>query len=126
MSQKVRYLRIYLLVFGTLSIFLLSFPPVLVGDILLWQPRNIPVELMLGSLYFAMGIVMIRVAKNPLNHKGLIDFLILGNLSHALLMILFAENLLHLLFDAGVIGLMGLIPLSIYPWGIRQFLQYDN
>ena len=126
MSRKAKLLKIYLLVFGVLNIGFLSYMPILFGDILLWQPRNIPVEMMLGSLYFAMGIVMIRVAKYPLKHKGLIDFIILGNLMHAILMIFYAEHILHIILDVGAIGLLGGIPLIIYPWGIRHFLRYAD
>lgn len=125
MDQKAIYLKTYLHVFGVLNVGLLSFAPILLGDILLWQPRNIPVEMMLGSLYFAMGIVMLVASKQPLKHKSLVDFIILGNLLHALLMLFFAENVFHLVLDAGSIGLLGGIPLLIYPWGIRNFLRYE-
>lgn len=71
-----------------------------------------------------MGIVMIRGAKDPFSQKGLFDFLIVANLAHAIVMFIYSENSLHILFDAGTIFLMGSLPLLFYPWGMRCFLRY--
>ena len=125
MATKINQLKRYLYLFGFLNIFVISFTvPLLFGDWFMWQPRNIPVEMMMSSIYLAVGIVMIRVAKDPVPHKGFVDFLIVANLAHAFVMLIYAENILHILFDAGAIALMGGLPLLFYPWGLRQFLQY--
>ncbi|MFZ1395310.1 MAG: hypothetical protein WAS33_00335 [Candidatus Promineifilaceae bacterium] len=125
METKINQLKRYLYLFGFLNIFVISFTvPLLFGEWFMWQPRNIPVEMMMSSIYLAMGIVMIRVAKDPLPQKGLIDFLIVANLAHALVMLIYAENILHILFDAGAIALMGGLPLLFYPWGIQRFLRF--
>lgn len=125
MESKVKQLRRYLYIFGFLNIFVISFTiPLLFGDWLLWQPRNIPVEMMISAIYLALGIVMVRIAKDPLPHKAFIDLIVIANLTHALIMVVYAENLLHILFDAGAIALMGGLPLLFYPWEIRWFLQY--
>lgn len=125
METKIKQLKRYLYVFGFLNIFIISFTvPLLFGEWLMWQPRNIPVEMMMSSIYLAMGVVMIRVANNPTSHKGLVDFLIVANLAHAIVMLIYAENILHILFDFGAIALMGGVPLLFYPWGVKSFLQY--
>ena len=78
--MKELWLRYYLLVFGLLNIFVVSFTaPILFGDRLLWHPRNVPNEMMLSVIYLAMGIVMVVAAKNPRAHKAFVDFLVLGN-----------------------------------------------
>ena len=124
MNKSITFLKNYLHTFGLLNIFVISFAvPLLFGEWLMWQPRNIPVEMMMSAIYLAMGIVMIRIAKDPLQHKAFVDFLVLANLAHALVMLIYAENTWQLLFDAGVIALMGALPLLFYPWGARQFLR---
>lgn len=96
-----------------------------IGDLLLWQPRNFPVEMMLSSIYFAMGIVMVAAAQNPEAHKSFIDFLILANLVHAIVMLLSAQNWWNII-DVLMIGLLGGLPLFFYPWGLREFLRYSG
>lgn len=123
MAKRERYLSIYLSVFGFASIFLITTIPIIWGDLLLWHPRNVPTEIMIASIYLAMGIIMILIAKKPLVHKSFIDFLILANLFHALVMLVFSRNFIQVLFDVIPIGLMGLIPLIIYPWQIVNFLR---
>jgi len=123
--NKIKLLRYYLYVFGFGNLFLLSFSPILFGDILLWSPRNIPTELMIGSIYFAMGIIMLMTAKNPLSHKSFVDFVVVANIFHAIVMILFAQNIFHL-GDAALIGLMGVLPLLFYPWSLKNFLRYPT
>ena len=118
-------MKYYFWVFGLLNIFIISVAvPLLFGDLLLWEPRNISVEIMISVIYFAMGIVMIFSAGNPLAHKSFLDFIILANLFHASVMVIYAKNLFHLIVDSLSIGLMGIIPLFFYPWGLRQFLKY--
>lgn len=123
MRDKGKYLQIYLYVFGLASIFLIPTIPIIWGDILLWQPRNLPTEIMIAVIYMAMGVVMVRSAKAPLRHKSFIDFLILANLLHGAVMFVAAENTLQIIFDAIPIGLMGAIPFFVYPWEIRDFLK---
>jgi cadmium resistance protein CadD (predicted permease) len=79
---------------------------------------------MVGSIYFALGVIMVLVAKTAENHKALVDFLIIGNFLHCIIMIVYAQTAVHVLIDAGFIGLMGLIPLVLYPWGLKKFLRY--
>jgi hypothetical protein len=99
--------------------------PLFFGDLLLWQPRNIPVEIMISVIYFAMGIIMIFSAGNPLAHKSFLDFVIIANILHAIVMVVFAKNLLHLIVDAIPIGFMGVLPLSFYPWGLSKLFRYQ-
>jgi hypothetical protein len=98
--------------------------PLFFGDVLLWSPRNIPTELMIGGLYFAVGIVMILVARNPLSHKAFVDFVVISNILHAIVMLVYATNVLQVVLDVGFVGSMGVLPLLFYPWGLKKFLQY--
>jgi cytochrome c biogenesis protein CcdA len=123
MSNKEKYLSIYLYVFGFASIFLITTIPIIWGDLLLWQPRNLPTEIMMASIYLAMGIIMVLIAKKPLKHKSFIDFLILSNLFHASVMLVTAHNFYQIIFDFIPIALMGVIPLFLYPWRIKNFLR---
>ena len=123
--NRTQLLKHYFIVFGIINIFVISFTvPLLLGDVLMWQPRNIPVEMMISVIYFAMGIIMLCSAGNPLAHKSFLDFVILANIFHASVMVIYAKNLFHLVVDSLSIGLMGIIPLFFYPWGLRKFLSY--
>jgi hypothetical protein len=122
MNNKTKLLKTYLYIFGFLNIFIVSIIPVIFGDVFLWQPRNLPTEIMMASLYFSMGVVMVFVAQSPEKHKSFIDFLILGNTLHALVMLVTAQAFLQILLDVLPIGLMGILPLFFYPWRIRNFL----
>jgi len=121
--SKERYLKYYLYVFGFISIFIITTVPIIFGDLFLWAPRNLPTEVMLASIYLAMGIVMIVVAKNPIGQKSFIDFLIIANLLHAFVMLVTAQHPLQIILDVVPIGAMGLLPLIFYPWGLRNFLR---
>lgn len=125
MDNNAKRLKNYLYIFGLLNIFVISFAvPLLFGDWLMWQPRNIPMEMMMSIVYLAMGIVMIRIAKDPLPHKAFIDILVVANLAHALVMLIYAETLWQMLIDVSAIALMGVLPLLFYPWSVRQFMRY--
>ena len=122
MNNKTKLLKSYLYIFGFLNIFVVSTLPVLFGNVFLWQPRNLPTEIMMASLYFSMGIVMVFAAQNPEKHKTFIDFLVLGNTLHSLVMLVTAQSTLQIILDVIPIGAMGILPLFFYPWGIRNFL----
>ncbi len=125
--DKVHLLKIYFWAFGLLNIFVISFTiPLIFGDQFLWHPRNRPTEMMMSVFYFAMGIIMVLCAKNPEKHKGFLDFLILANCFHAVVMSIYADNIFHILIDSISIGLMGILPLFFYPWGIKRFLKYES
>ena len=122
--KKEKFIQAYFCVFGVLNILTAFTIPLLLGNQLLWHPRNLPTDLMVGSLYFAMGIVMLFVSKTPAKHKAFVDFIIIGNILHSIVMIAFAQNHLHVLLDAGFIGAMGVLPLALYPWELKKFLRY--
>lgn len=56
--------------------------------------------------------------------RPFLDFVILGNILHAGVMLAYAEHVLHIVFDVGVIGAMGVAPLFFYPWGLKRLLRY--
>jgi len=124
--NKLALLRIYLYIFGILAIIVIPLGAVVLGDTILWTPRNIPTEMMMNSIFVAMGIVMILSARNPLVHKAFVDFIILSNIIHAIIMLIFAQTALHLLVDVTIVGTMGGLPLLFYPWGLNNFLKLRN
>ncbi|MHA2208050.1 MAG: hypothetical protein ACXABV_02670 [Candidatus Thorarchaeota archaeon] len=85
--DKVKLLSYYLYLFGLLSLTVIAIGPFFLGDELLWQPRNLPTEIMMSSIYFSMGIVMILAAREPSKHKLFVDFLIISNTIHAIIMV---------------------------------------
>jgi hypothetical protein len=123
---KTRYLAIALRFFGVANLITAFTIPLFFGDLLLWRPRNLPTELMVGSLYFAMGIMMLVTARQPMRHKAFLEFTIQGNIMHAIVMAAFAEKTIQLVVDAAFIGLMGLVLLALYPWGIRAFFRHGQ
>ena len=122
--NRVKYFKVYLFFFGALNVLTAFSIPLLFGNQLLWQPRNLPTDLMVGSLYFALGLVMLLVSKTPMKHKAFVDFIIIGNILHSIIMVVYAQNLSHIVIDVSFIGSMGLIPLVLYPWGLKTFLRY--
>lgn len=122
--SKTKLLTIYLYVFGIGNLITSIVFPVFFGDELLWQPRNLPTDLMVGSLYFAMGVIMLSIARNPAANKAFIDYIILGNLIHAVVMVVYAQQPTHIYIDALLIGSMGIIPLVLYPWPLNKLLRY--
>jgi hypothetical protein len=124
--DKTRYLKVFLRVFGVANLITAFSVPLLFGDLLLWTPRNLPTELMVGSLYFAMGILMLVAASNPIEHRAFLEFAILGNILHAVVMAVFAEKLIQIVVDVGFIGFMGVVLLALYPWGIKNFLRHGE
>ena len=124
--DKTKLLKAYFYIFGIGNIITSVGVPVFFGDELLWHPRSLPTDLMVGSIYMAMGIIMVLVAKYPKKHKGFIDFIIVSNILHAIVMIVFAQRPSHIYLDSGFIGAMGIIPLFLYPWPLRKFLNYNS
>jgi hypothetical protein len=122
--DKVRLLSLYLTIFGILNLITALTIPPFFGDALLWLPRNIPTEVMMSSIYVAMSLIMLLTARNPMPHKAFVDFLIVANTVHALVMLIYAEHIWQIILDAGFIGATGLLPLLFYPWGLKKFLRY--
>ncbi|HSG45490.1 MAG TPA: hypothetical protein VLA72_20275 [Anaerolineales bacterium] len=81
---------------------------------------------MMSSLYLAMGVVMVFAARSPVKHKAFVDFLILANVLHALVMLFTAQSMWQVILDVIPIGLMGILPLVFYPWGMKKFLVSDD
>ena len=73
-----------------------------------------------------MGIVMLVTAHEPSRHRAFIEFTAIANLFHAVVMALFAETAIQLVLDTGFVALMGLTLLTLYPWGVRNFLRHGR
>lgn len=124
--KKPRWLTVYFYVFGAANLLTSVLVPLFFGEHLLWEPRNLPTDLMVGSLYLAMGMIMLGIARAPQKHKAFVDFVIVANILHALVMAIFAQKPNHLYLDVAFAGLMGFIPLALYPWPMIRFLQYSE
>ena len=120
-ARRQRFLTIYLYTFGGINVFVVTWLPFALADQLLWTPRNLPDEVMISSIYLAMGVAMIAAARRPTERKAFVDFLILANLFHALVMVIAAQNVWQIVLDALPIAVMGALPLTIYPWGLGNF-----
>ncbi len=118
--DKETALKYYLYLFGLLNLFAIPIVPQL-ASFLFWTPRNVPYELMITAITIAQGFVMLLITRNPLKHKAFIDFLILANTMHAIVMGISFQNLFHFIGVAAV-GSTGLLPLVFYPWGLKNFL----
>lgn len=121
-SGKITVLKYYLIIFGLLSLLVFPTVPIIFGDAFLWQPRNLATELMMSIVYFSLGIVMLFSARNPARHQTFVDFVILANVLHAVVMAITAQTTAQYLLDVLPIGIMGLLPLLFYPWGIKNYL----
>lgn len=123
MQTRERFLKYYLNIFGLINVLVIPTIPIIFGDTFLWQPRNIPTEVMMASIYLAMGVIMILAARNPIKHKAFIDFVILANTLHGGVMLYSAQSPVQIILDVIPIGLIGLLPLFMYPWGLHNFLR---
>jgi hypothetical protein len=125
-ERRLRWLSRFLLIAGLGNVLVHPVLPWFMPQLFFWTPRNTPYEFMIGGLYIALGIVMVVASRNPLEHKLFIDFVVLGNLLHASVMVYFAiadRAVAHLYGDVLWIGALALLPLAIYPWGIDRFLR---
>lgn len=123
--NKEKKLTIFLYWFGLANIFLHPVLPWFFPHHFFWTPRNIPYEFMIGGIYIALGLVMVASSNNPLKHKLFIDFSILANLFHAIVMIYFGfmDQPMHLYGDVLWISALWIIPLVYYPWKISGFMK---
>lgn len=123
--KSERILARFLLIFGLANIFVHPVLPWFLPRLFFWTPRNVPYEFMIGGIYLALGVVMIQASREPLKHKLLVDFIILGNFFHAAVMVFFGILLQpsHLYGDVIWISAQWLIPILYYPWGLKNFLR---
>jgi len=87
-EEKLRYLRVALLVFGGIFV---------AGIYLMmmwvwpsgwgWTPRQPEYEQMIMGVYATLGVFLIRAAKDPLAHVSLIWFAIWSSIVHAGIML---------------------------------------
>ncbi len=120
--NETEWLRKYLRLYGFLSLIVIPTVPFFFRDIFMWEPKNTPLELMIVSIYFVLGIQMLNESRKPEPSKSLVDFIILASLAHSVIMLAFAENINHILFDVIPISSMAIWPLIFYPWGRKNFL----
>ena len=78
-----------------------------------------PTVFMLGTMYAALGVVLLRSASDPLKHTSIIDYTILSSLLHGVLMLFQAffieHELLHLAGDVPLLLLVALVLTVFHP-----------
>jgi hypothetical protein len=87
-EARLRYLRIALLVSGT--IFILGIYPLVIvwPSGWRWQPHNPNYEQMIVGIYATLGVFLLRAAKDPLKHLSLIWFTVWSSIVHGGIMLL--------------------------------------
>lgn len=123
--MKDKGLKIFLYVFWVGNVIVHPVIPFLFPPQFFWTPRNRPHEFMIGGIYIAMGIMMILAAQEPRKHKLFVDFIILGNFLHAVVMIIFGiiDQPAHLVGDVLWISVLWILPLVFYPWGLQKLMR---
>jgi len=86
-EQRMKYLRIFLIIFGIIMVFGL-YP--LMNWIWLsgwaWEPRQYEYEQMIVGIYATLGVFLLIASRNPLAHKSLIWFTVWSSGVHAAIM----------------------------------------
>ena len=86
-EQRVKYLRIFLIIFGLIFIFGV-YPmmnwiwPSGWG----WEPRQHEYEQMIVGIYATLGVFLLIASRNPLAHKSLIWFTVWSSIVHGAIM----------------------------------------
>lgn len=99
MEQKLNRLKVFLTIYGIISIMLfgglfiltsLNAPVMQEGGMLRflrWDILSKHVELMIEIVYLVWGIFMLLAARDPLAHFSFLNFTLWANLAHGVLMI---------------------------------------
>jgi hypothetical protein len=98
-AAKLKVLRVFLTVYGILSIvlfgglFLLTATDASVLQdggalrFMRWDVLSKHVELMIEAIYFVWGVFLLLAARRPLSHLSFLDFTAWANLAHGLVMV---------------------------------------
>jgi hypothetical protein len=91
-ETKLKYLGTALYVFGAIFVagvwIMMQVWPAGWG----WEPRQPEYEQMIIGVYATLGVFLILAAKNPLQHRSLIQFTIWSSVVHAGIMLVQALN----------------------------------
>ena len=102
-QQKLKYLKIALVVFGT--IFIVGIYAMMMWiwpDGWGWTPHQSEYEQMIMGVYATLGIFLIRAAKDPLAHRSLISFTIWSSIVHSGIM--FVQAIVDVSERANLLG----------------------
>ena len=106
---RLKYLSWVLRVFGVISIggvFLMT--EVLDAESWTWEPRQSEYEQMIMGIYAVLGVFLLLAARNPLQHRSLIQFTAWSSLVHGGIMLVQA-----LVDDGERANLVGDVPALI-------------
>lgn len=81
-QNRLRYLRVALVVFGIIFVFGLYALMQVWSSGWTWEPRQSEYEQMMVGIYATLGVFLILAARNPLEHLSLIWFTVWSSLVH--------------------------------------------
>lgn len=86
-----------------------------------------PYAAMLGAMYIALAIVLIRSSAEPEKHTAIFDYVIISSIIHGIVMlfqsIFIPHELVHLLGDVPLLFVMAW---AFWFWHPKNFLVSDN
>ena len=86
-NTKLKYLGIALAVIGAIFIVGVYVMMMVWPSGWAWEPRQSEYEQMIMGVYATLGVFLILAAKNPLEHRSLINFTIWSSVVHAAIML---------------------------------------
>lgn len=118
-DTKLKYLGIALAVIGAIFIVGVYVMMMVWPSGWAWKPRQPEYEQMIMGVYAVLGVFLILAAKNPLEHRSLINFTIWSSVVHAAIMLVQAltdeTERGHLIGDVPALFLVAIILWFLMP-----------
>lgn len=118
-DTKLKYLGIALAVIGAIFIVGVYVMMMVWPSGWAWEPRQPEYEQMIMGVYAVLGVFLILAAKNPLEHRSLINFTIWSSVVHAAIMLVQAltdeTERGHLIGDVPALFLVAIILWFLMP-----------
>jgi hypothetical protein len=82
-DQRLKYLRIFLIIFGIIFVFgLYPLMNWIWPSAWSWEPRQYEYEQMIVGIYATLGVFLLIASRNPLAHRSLIWFTVWSSAVH--------------------------------------------
>lgn len=118
-TTRIRYLRIALIIFGLMFIFVLYPAMTFWPSGWRWIPNQSSYEQMIVGIYATLGVFLLLASKNPLQNLSLIWFTVWSSLVHGGIMLIqalyYQHEIGHLLGDVPALLLMAIILAVLTP-----------
>ncbi len=90
-QTRLRYLSLALRVFGVIAIFgVYPMMEFVFPSGFAWEPRQSEYEQMIVGIYAVLGVFLLLAARNPLEHRSLIQFTVWSSIVHGGIMLVHA------------------------------------